>query len=85
LPWGRRRECGMEEDDAMSKDLLNLIAFGLTIAAGVICLSLGHETIGGALLTGAVFHAVPSPFNKRPETESTPGIERAEAEENQHE
>ena len=64
----------------MSRDIANLVAFGLTIAAGVICIALGHESIGGALLTGAVFHAVPSPFNPK-NTAKTPGLERAEQDE----
>jgi hypothetical protein len=48
----------------MTKSQQNLAVFLATLVAGVVCLAIGHEVIGAALLTGALGHAAPSPFAK---------------------
>lgn len=52
---------------SMNKQTTNLIVFLGALVAGVSCIALGHPEIGGAILVGAVGHALPSPFTKAPE------------------
>lgn len=52
----------------MTKQTTNLIVFLGALVAGISCLVLGHPELGGAILLGAVGHALPSPFTpKAPE------------------
>ena len=46
----------------MNKQTANLVIFLATLSAGIACVCLGHEQLGGGILLGALGHAVPSPF-----------------------
>lgn len=45
-----------------SDQIANLVFFVTTVVAGLACLWMHHDVIGTSLLTGAAYHAAPSPF-----------------------
>lgn len=64
----------------MNKATLNASVLALTILGAVVCFCLDKYEAGTLLVALAAGHVLPSPVQRR-ETESTPGLERAEQDE----
>lgn len=64
-----------------SDQIANLVFFVTTVVAGLACLWMHHDVIGTSLLTGAAYHAAPSPFVRttwgKPAAEAQPPADDA--------